>query len=92
MKRNYLIILFSALLTFFIGKTILLSNELAETKQSLIDMEQKYNEHINQERLKANSLSDWDKFTLALMKVESNYDVTAVSSAGAKGYFQITPI
>lgn len=92
MKRNYLIILFSALLTFFIGQTILLSNELKETKQSLIDMEQKYNEHINQERLKANSLSDWDKFTLALMKVESNYDATAVSSAGAKGYFQITPI
>jgi hypothetical protein len=31
-------------------------------------------------------------FTLALMKVESNYEPTAVSSVGAKGYFQITPI
>lgn len=37
-------------------------------------------------------LSDWEVFTMALMKVESEYDSTAVSSAGAKGYFQITPI
>lgn len=38
----------------------------------------------------ADSLSDWNIFTLALMKVESDYDPTAVSSVGAKGYFQIT--
>ena len=38
------------------------------------------------------TLSEWDLFTLALMKVESDYDSLAVSSAGAKGYFQITPI
>ena len=31
-------------------------------------------------------------FTLALMKVESNYEPTATSSVGAKGYFQIMPI
>ena len=38
------------------------------------------------------TLSDWELFTLALMKVESNYDPNAVSSVGAMGYFQITPI
>lgn len=37
-------------------------------------------------------LNEWDIFTLALMKVESEYDSTAVSSIGAKGYFQMTPI
>lgn len=40
----------------------------------------------------ADTLSEWDIFTLALMKVESDYDNTAVSTVGAKGYFQITPI
>lgn len=38
------------------------------------------------------TLSDWNIFTLALMKVESEYDNNAVSSVGAKGYLQITPI
>ena len=38
------------------------------------------------------TLSDWDIFTLALIKVESEYNNDAVSSAGAKGYFQMTPI
>lgn len=38
------------------------------------------------------TLSDWDVFTLALMKVESEYNNNAVSSVGAKGYFQMTPI
>lgn len=38
------------------------------------------------------TLNDWDVFTLALMKVESDYDSTAVSTVGARGYFQITPI
>lgn len=37
-------------------------------------------------------LTEWEIFTMALMKVESEYDSSAVSSAGAKGYFQITPI
>lgn len=40
----------------------------------------------------ADTLNEWEIFTLALMKVESDYDPTAVSSVGAKGYFQITPI
>ena len=38
------------------------------------------------------TLSEWDMFTLALMKVESEYNNNAVSSVGAKGYFQMTPI
>ncbi len=38
------------------------------------------------------TLSEWNIFTLALMKVESEYDNNAVSSVGAKGYFQMTPI
>lgn len=37
-------------------------------------------------------MSDWDIFTMALIKTESEYDSTVVSSVGAKGYFQITPI
>lgn len=37
-------------------------------------------------------LSDWQMFTLALMKVESEYNPDAISSVGAQGYFQITPI
>lgn len=38
------------------------------------------------------TLSDWEVFTLALIKVESEYNNNAVSSVGAKGYFQMTPI
>lgn len=37
-------------------------------------------------------MSEWEMFTMALMDVESKYDSTAVSSVGAKGYLQITPI
>lgn len=40
----------------------------------------------------AEEMDDWGIFTMALMSVESKYDSSAVSSAGAKGYFQITPI
>ena len=40
----------------------------------------------------ADTLSEWDIFTLALMKVESEYNNDAVSSVGARGYFQMTPI
>ena len=38
------------------------------------------------------TLNEWEVFTLALMKVESDYDPMAVSSVGARGYFQITPV
>ena len=41
---------------------------------------------------KSDTLSDWEVFTLALIKVESEYNNNAVSSVGAKGYFQMTPI
>ena len=41
---------------------------------------------------KPDTLSDWEVFTLALIKVESEYNNDAVSSVGAKGYFQMTPI
>ena len=41
---------------------------------------------------KHDTLSDWEVFTLALIKVESEYNNNAVSSVGAKGYFQMTPI
>ena len=37
-------------------------------------------------------LSEWDLFTLALMKAESDYELSAKSSVGARGYFQIMPI
>ena len=47
---------------------------------------------IEEQAANDDNLSEWDMFTLALMKVESEYDNTAVSSVGAKGYFQITPI
>lgn len=86
MKRHNITIFILALVaTFFIGRTLVLSKELKETKASLASVEQE---------LMASkcNLSDWDMFTLALMKVESEYKPNAVSSVGAKGYFQITPI
>ncbi len=99
MKTNFVIIAAVALATFFIGQTIMLSTELKATKQSLINMQQECDERIRiiEEEYSQNvenldSLSEWDMFILALMKVESNYEPTAVSSVGAKGYFQITPI
>lgn len=99
MKTNFVVIVAVALATFFIGQTYLLSKELKATKQSLIEMQQECDERIrlieeeySQKQENLDSLSEWDMFTLALMKVESNYEPTAESSVGAKGYFQITPI
>lgn len=80
-----------ALATIFIGYAIILSNDLKATKQKLVETENKYKEYVK-EYTDAHALTDWDMFTLALMKVESDYDSLVVSSAGAKGYFQITPI
>lgn len=62
--------------------------ELDSTKVELACVEQELSCYKNDNSL----LSDWDMFTLALMKVESNYEPTATSSVGAKGYFQIMPI
>ena len=72
---------------FLIAKVSTLLKELRETKASLYIAEQKLSEIDEKD-----SLSEWDVFTLALMKVESNYDLKATSSVGAKGYFQIMPI
>ena len=88
-RHNITIFILALVATFFIGRTVDLSKELKATKATLANVEQELDEH------KYNSndvLSDWDMFTLALMKVESEYKPTAVSSVGAKGYFQIMPI
>jgi hypothetical protein len=90
MKRYITIFVLALVATFFIGRTSVLSNELKETKASLASVEQELNDYLNTPV--EDSLSDWDMFTLALMKVESEYKPTAVSSVGAKGYFQIMPI
>lgn len=90
MKRYITIFVLALVATFFIGRTSVLSNELKETKASLASVEQELNDYLN--GYADDSLSEWDMFTLALMKVESNYNVSAESSVGAKGYFQIMPI
>ena len=89
MKRYITIFILALVATFFIGRTSVLSKELKETKASLASVEQELNDYLN---APMDSLSEWDMFTLALMKVESNYNVSAESSVGAKGYFQIMPI
>lgn len=38
------------------------------------------------------NINEWEMFTMALMRVESELDSTVVSSVGAKGYLQITPV
>lgn len=86
MKKNILIIAFVNVLIFLVclaWKAKSLSNELAATKAELAIAQSISNKDV---------LSEWDVFTLALMKVESNYEPAAVSSVGAKGYFQIMPI
>ena len=90
MNKNTLIIVFVNVLIFLVclaWKAISLSNELKATKAELAIAQQEIESISNKD-----ALSDWDVFTLALMKVESNYDNAAVSSVGAKGYFQIMPI
>jgi membrane-bound lytic murein transglycosylase MltF len=87
MKKNFLIIVLSIIATFFFGQTITLKSKLKETRNELAKVEK-----VEIQEVKKDVLSDWDMFTLALMKVESNYNPKAVSSVGAKGYFQITPI
>ena len=89
MKRYITIFVLALVATFFIGRTSVLSKELKATKASLASVEQELNDYLN---APVDSLSEWDMFTLALMKVESNYNVSAESSVGAKGYFQIMPI
>ena len=90
MKRYITIFILALVATFSIGRTSVLSKELKETKATLASVEQELNDYLNTPV--EDTLSDWDMFTLALMKVESNYNVSAESSVGAKGYFQIMPI
>ena len=90
MNKNTLIIVFVNVLIFLVclaWKAKSLSNELIATKAELAIAQQEIESISNKD-----ALSEWDMFTLALMKVESNYDNAAVSSVGAKGYFQIMPI
>jgi hypothetical protein len=91
MKKDIFIIASVNVLIFVVclaWKTISLSNELKATKAELAIAQQEI-ESISEND---DVLSEWDVFTLALMKVESNYEPAAVSSVGAKGYFQIMPI
>lgn len=93
MKRYITIFILALVATFFIGRTSVLSNQLKATNEKLAIAEQDIQD-LN-DKLNApveDSLSEWDMFTLALMKVESEYKPTAVSTVGAKGYFQIMPI
>lgn len=73
---------------FTITRNIELSKELKATQENLENVKQQ----LDEKDIHRDTLSSWDMFTLALMKVESNYDISAVSSVGAKGYFQIMPI
>jgi hypothetical protein len=90
MKRYITIFVLALVATFFIGRTSVLSKELKATNEKLASVEQKLTEHMY--KPVEDSLSEWDLFTLALMKVESNYNLKAKSSVGARGYFQIMPI
>lgn len=82
--KNILIVMLIVMSALFIRQNMKLKDELKATTERLAEVEMKFKDE--------QPLSDWDMFTLALMKVESNYEPTAVSSKGAKGYFQITPI
>ena len=89
MKRIITIFVLTIVALFFIGRTSVLKSELKATNEKLASVEQELAEHMCKHE---DPLSEWDLFTLALMKVESDYDLTAKSSVGARGYFQIMPI
>ena len=89
MKRIVTIFVLTIVALFFIGRTSVLKNELKATNEKLASVEQELAEHMCQ---KEEPLSEWDLFTLALMKVESDYELSAKSSVGARGYLQIMPI
>lgn len=90
MKRYSLIFILALITTLFISicRISVLSNELKATQENLASVEME----LKELKCKPDSLSKWDIFTLALMKVESEYKPNAVSSVGAKGYFQFMPI
>ena len=90
MKRYSLIFILALITTLFISicRISVLSNELKATQENLASVEME----LKELKCKPDSLSNWDIFTLALIKVESEYKPNAVSSVGAKGYFQFMPI
>lgn len=97
MIKNTIIAALTFSLIIFMTKSLVLTIELKETRDELESTKaqlEQVEQELEAERnlVKDDSLSEWNMFTLALMKVESNYEPTAVSSVGAKGYFQITPI
>ena len=69
MKRYITIFVLALVATFFIGRTSVLSKELKATKASLATVEQELQDYLNTPV--EDSLSEWDMFPLALMKVES---------------------
>ena len=90
MKRYSLIFILALITTLFISicRISVLSNELKATQENLASVEME----LKELKCKPDSLSEWDIFTLALIKVESEYKPNAVSGVGAKGYFQFMPI
>ena len=90
MKRYSLIFILALITTLFISicRISVLSNELKATQENLASVEME----LKELKCKPDSLSNWDIFTLALIKVESEYKPNAVSSVGAKGDFQFMPI
>ena len=90
MKKYSLIFILALIATLFISicRISVLSNELKATQENLASVEME----LKELKCKPDSLSNWDIFTLALIKVESEYKPNAVSSVGAKGYFQFMPI
>ncbi len=86
--KNLVITLLMAIIIVSLSIKLKTTKENLESTRARLEQVEKELEEKNL----PDSLSEWNKFTLALMKVESNFDSTAVSSVGAKGYFQITPI
>ena len=81
MKRIILIFISIFLNIFLTGMLVI--EKCGEKKQESAEVK---------EMERGDNLSEWQMFTLALMKVESEFRNDAISSAGARGYFQMTPI
>lgn len=86
--KNLVITLLMSITIISLAFRLKTTNENLESTRARLEQVEKELEEKNL----TDSLTEWNKFTLALMKVESNFDPTAESSVGAKGYFQITPI
>ena len=96
-NNNIIICTLLIVASFFICQTVILNDELRNTKATLAVVEKEFVKSdsiltAKEKEQQKEKLTDWDMFTLALMKVESDYDITAKSSAGARGYFQFMPV